>query len=107
VGWTQNATAYAGVNGTSTQNGSPGVQANHTSGGVALEVAGKMTINNSTLVTNLNAGLLNGLKFDSIAAAGTGTGNYVGTTKPSGTTTSNQWLKIDIGGVFYYIPAWQ
>jgi hypothetical protein len=107
VGWTENASASVGVNGTSTKVGSTGVLANNTANGIALDVAGKMKISNSTLVTNLNAELLNGLKYDSIAAAGTGTGNYAGTTKPSGTTTTNEWLKIKIGTTFYYVPAWQ
>jgi hypothetical protein len=75
---------------------------------IALEVrGGAMIIDNSTLVTNLNADQLNGLQYDSIAAAGTGTGNYAGTTKPTATTTTNDWIKIKIGGTFYYIPAWQ
>jgi hypothetical protein len=107
VGYTNHISTGAGTQGTSLTNASYGVVAANNAGGTALFVSGKMQITNNTKVTNLNADLLNGLKFDSIAAAGTGTGNYVGTTKPSATTTSNQWLKIDIGGVFYYIPAWQ
>ena len=66
-----------------------------------------MITDNSTLVANLNADQLNGLQYDSIAAAGTGTGNYAGTTKPTATTTTNDWIKIKIGGTFYFIPAWQ
>jgi hypothetical protein len=107
VGWTENASASVGVNGTSTVVGSTGLLANNTANGIALDVAGKMKISNSTLVANLNAELLNGLKYDSIAAAGTGTGNYAGNTKPSATTTTNEWLKIKIGTTFYYVPAWQ
>jgi len=107
VGYTNHISTGAGTQGTSLTNASYGVVAANNAAGTALFVSGKMQITNNTKVTNLNADLLNGLKFDSIAAAGTGTGNYVGTTKPSSTTTSNQWLKIDIGGVFYYIPAWQ
>lgn len=60
VGWTDNALAYAGVNGTSTKDGSIGVQANNTNGGVALDVAGKMRINSSAVVANLNANMLEG-----------------------------------------------
>jgi hypothetical protein len=107
VGWTENASALSGVNGTSTQNGSDGVLANNTGGGFALNVAGKMKINNNTLVTNLNANFVNGVAVSGIVSSGSGVGTYLGTTKPSGTSTNNQWLAVVISGTTYYIPAWQ
>jgi hypothetical protein len=121
IGYTQ-STIGAGVIGNSTNSGAYAVVGTATnasnvasvlaqasgSATIALEVrGGAMITDNSTLVANLNAEQLNGLQYDSIAAAGTGTGNYVGTTKPSSTTTNNEWIKIKIGGVFYFIPAWQ
>jgi hypothetical protein len=83
VGWTDNALAYAGINGTSTQNGSIGVQANNTGGGFALDVAGKMRISNSTVVTNLNANYLQGNPASAFYVAGGALG-----TPSSGTLTN-------------------
>lgn len=83
VGWTDNATAYAGINGTSTNNGAVGVQANNTGGGFALDVAGKMRISNSTVVTNLNANYLQGNPASAFYAVGGALG-----TPSSGTLTN-------------------
>lgn len=49
-----------GVAGVSRVYGSRGVQAINTAGGWALDVSGYMTINNTTLVTNLHADILDG-----------------------------------------------
>jgi len=110
VGWTQNAAAYAGVNGTSTQNGSPGVQANNTGGGVALEVAGKMTISNNTLVTNLNADLLDGKHASAFVeiASGATNGDYLyylnNNTAPTNPSTRAVWIKVatNTGGYVWF-----
>jgi hypothetical protein len=107
VGWTQNGSASVGVNGTATVVGSIGVQANNPANGIALDVAGKMQISNNTLVTNLNANYVNGTSVTGIVASGSGVGTYLGTTKPSGTSTNNQWLAVVVSGTTYYIPAWQ
>jgi hypothetical protein len=87
--------------------GSIGVQANNPANGIALDVAGKMQISNNTLVTNLNANYVNGTSVTGIVASGSGVGTYLGTTKPSGTSTNNQWLAVVVSGTTYYIPAWQ
>ena len=107
VGYTDNNSASVGVNGTSTAVGSVGVLANNTAGGFGLDVAGRMKINNNTVVTNLNANFVNGTSVTGIVANGSGTGTYLGTTKPSGTSTNNQWLAVVVSGTTYYIPAWQ
>lgn len=60
VGWTDSGTTYSGVYGYSSNNSSYGVYAAHGGTGTALYVAGKMQITNNTLVTNLNADLLDG-----------------------------------------------
>lgn len=86
---------------------STGLVAANNNSGFALDVQGKMKINNTTLVTNLNADKIDGMDVTGIVAAGTGTGTYLGTTKPGTTTTNNQWLGITLGGVTYYIPVWQ
>lgn len=86
---------------------STGLVASNNNSGFAIDIQGKMKINNTTLVTNLNADKIDGMDVTGIVAAGTGTGNYLGTTKPGTTTTNNQWLGITLGGVTYYIPVWQ
>jgi hypothetical protein len=83
------------------------VAANNVTSGFGLSVISRMKIDNTNLVTNLNADKLDGMDVTGIIAAGTGTGNYAGTTKPTNTTTTNQWLGITLGGVTYYIPVWQ
>ena len=113
VGWTENAAAYAGVNGTSTKNGSPGVLANNTNGGFGLSVAGKMQIDNNTLVTNLNADLLDGQHAAAFVnvAGGTSNSNYLyyvnNTGAPTNPVTRAAWILISTnsGGVVY-IPGY-
>jgi hypothetical protein len=107
LGWTDNSGASAGVDGVSTVVGPYGVQAANLAGGFGLNVVGKMQINNSTLVSNLNADYVNGLHYAGVATPSTGTATFATTTKPSNTTTTNNWLQVIIAGVVYYIPAWQ
>lgn len=110
VGWTENAAAYSGVNGTSTQNGAIGVIANNTGGGEALRVSGKMAITNNTLVTNLNADLLDGQHASEFVnvASGTTNGKYFyyvnNNTTPSNPTTPVAWIKVSTndGGVVWF-----
>lgn len=108
-GWTDNTSASAGVDGISTVVGPYGVQAGNLAGGFGLNVVGKMQINNSTLVNNLNANYLRGLNYQNVPANGTGVATFVGTTKPSAGTTSNVWMKfiLEDGTTVVYVPAWQ
>lgn len=134
VGWTQNGSAYAGVNGTSTSSGAPGVQANNTGGGFGLDVAGMMRINNNTVVTNLNADLLDGQHASAFlsstgtaanssalgglppssyvhVASGTSDGSYIyyvnNTGTPSNPTTPAAWILISTNsGATVYIPGY-
>jgi fibronectin-binding autotransporter adhesin len=46
------------------------------------------------------------IRLDGQTSSGSGTANFSNTTKPSGTTTSNVWVKISLDGTTYYIPAW-
>jgi len=95
---------------------------------------GTFKINNSSLVTNLNAQYLNGntssafatvasgadayaanrlngsaglnvLRFVQGTLTGTATAGFSGTNKP-GSTSSNVWIQITIDGTTLYIPAW-
>jgi hypothetical protein len=117
VGYTSNASTGVGVQGTSTTNASYGVLAANNAGGTALYVSGRQQITNNTLVTNLNADLVDGLNASSfwqcggstvsLTSVGTGssTGTFVGTTKP-GASSTNTWITIVINGTTYYLPAW-
>tara|TARA_R110002126_G_scaffold188994_1_gene337321 strand:- start:814 stop:2382 length:1569 start_codon:yes stop_codon:yes gene_type:complete len=109
VGWTDNASSSAGVDGVSTVVGPYGVQAANLAGGFGLNVVGKMKIDNSTVVTNLNANYLSGLNYKNVPANGTGTATFVNTTKPSSSTTNNVWMKfiLEDGVTAVYVPAWQ
>lgn len=110
VGWTDSASSYSGIIGTSVLNGSVGVIAANNGGGVALNVSGKMTITNNTLVTNLNADLLDGQHASSFVQVASGTSNdnyfyYVNnTTSPSNPTTPAAWIKVSTnsGGVVWF-----
>jgi hypothetical protein len=111
-----------------------GVQATDLGGATAaLGVSGTMTISNSTLVTNLNADLLDGnhasafatsasgtaayaadrlngstantLRFVSGTTSGSATATFSGTTKP-GSNSTNSWMVITIDGTTLYIPVW-
>ena len=93
-----------------------------------------MTINSSTLVSNLNADMVDGLhasrfvrtdtnstvtgninitgqlqtdtfRIDQTPFTGSATATFPGNNKP-GSTTSCQWLAISCNGVLKYIPVW-
>ena len=95
---------------------------------------GTFKINNSSLVTNLNAQYLNGnqssafatvasgqsayaanrlngsaglnvLRFVQGTVTGSSVAGFTGTNKP-GSTSSNVWIQIDIDGTTLYLPAW-
>lgn len=74
------------------------------SGGVALNCDGDMQKTNTNLVANLNAEYWGSMKVTG-NTTGTGTGTYVSSNKPGG-STSNTWLVINIVGTAYYIPIW-
>jgi len=107
VGYTDTGTSFAGVQGSSSVSGAYGLVANNTGGGTALYVSGRMQITNNTLVTNLNADMVDGVNITGIVASGTQIGTYNGGTKPGSSGTTNQWLAIVIAGTTYYIPVWQ
>ena len=96
-----------GVVGSSSQSGNPGVYAsNVNSGGLALYVNGKMEINDSTKVTNLNAEKWNGHTVASNVAAGSTTVAQDLTNKPGASTSNNTWLEIKVNGNDYVFPVW-
>jgi hypothetical protein len=122
-----------GVQGNGGGSGGIGVQAQDTGGGIGLDVVGSMRINNSSLVANLNADLLDGyhagafataalgtaayaanrlngstsgiLQFVSGSTSGASTATFSGTTKP-GSSSTNSWITITIDGTTFYIPVW-
>ena len=124
-----------GVRGLSNNVGGFGVKATNNSAGVGLDISnGTMTTANSTLVTNLNADLLDGnhatafatvasgndayaanrlngsagvnvLRFVQGTVTGSATANFVATNKPA-STSSNVWIQITIDGTTFYIPVW-
>lgn len=115
---TANGSGGVGVKGLSTASGGSGVVASGSGGATALDVFGAMTIDNTTLVSNLNADLLDGLhavdfvKSGGIAyqlfgtqTAGSGVATFDGTAKPGGNST-NIWAKTVIAGVTLYFPVW-
>jgi hypothetical protein len=82
--------------------------------GTAFDCQGTMTISSSAKVTNLNAEFSNtikntansqSLKFVAGTVVGTATATFIPTNKP-GTSTGNEWIKINIDGTDLYIPAW-
>lgn len=113
--------------------GSQAALACSTSGsGPALQVNGPMTITNNTLVTNLNADLLDGnhasaflttggtayaadrlngsagsnvLRFVQGTTSGSATASFPGNNKP-GSNSSAVWIQITIDSTTLYIPAW-
>ena len=117
VGYTSNASSGVGVQGTSTTSASYGVLAANNAGGTALYVSGRQQITNNTLVTNLNADLLDGIQgagfwqsggstvsLNSVSS-GSSTATFSTTTKP-GSASTNTWIGIVVNGTIYYIPAW-
>lgn len=93
-----------GVLGKSNKSGRPGVRAEGNAGSLALEVVGTMTIDNSTLVSNLNAEKWNGATLGSIGT-GASTATFDGTAKP-GSNSTNTWVSATVGGTTYYWPVW-
>ena len=87
---------------------------------VALDVSGKMTISNSTVVTNLNAQYHNGLtSAQFVQYSSTGTMNINGLStgaqaatfnaanKPGASPATNVWMVFTLNGTVYYLPVWQ
>ena len=121
VGWGMAAGAN-GVYGQSNSSTGAGVRAVNNDNGPALAVSGKMTISNSTLVTNLNADMLDGNHASAFAtsghthsgyvsvASGRSSGDYVYVvdySAPSNPTTRAGWVRVATnagGGVWlpYY-----
>lgn len=125
----------SGVRGLSNNVGGYGIRATNNSAGVGFDISnGTMTTANNTLVTNLNADLLDGnhatafatvasgtdayaanrlngsaganvLRFVQGTVTGTATATFVGTNKPASNST-NVWIQITIDGTTLYIPAW-
>lgn len=89
-----------------------GAEATNTAGGTALSVAGLMTINNSTRVTNLSADFArtligttsNQLRFVSGTSTGSSAAIFSGV-KP-GVASTNVWMTIQIDSTTLYIPVW-
>lgn len=85
--------------------------------GYALDVAGLMRINNSTLVTYLNADQVDGHHASDFVTqsgatiylggitTGSATATFSSANKP-GTSTTNTWALININGTNYRIPVW-
>lgn len=108
------STSGAGGFFTSASSAGTGLVASNTNSGTALEVAGLMTMTNSTMVTNLNSEFsnkllgsagTNTLRFVQGPITGAGISTFIGTNKP-GSSTSNTWLEITIDSTLYYIPIW-
>lgn len=127
-------TGSRGVAGVGRASGVIGVQATNTASGLALEVTqGYMTINSTTLVSNLNADMVDGLhatKFVRTDTSSTITGNLdvggdlrcntfrIDATPTTGSATANfadnkpgststvKWFPISCNGVTYYLPVW-
>ena len=82
--------------------------------GTAFDCQGTMTISSNAKITNLNSEFSNtikntansqSLKFVAGTVVGTATATFIPTNKP-GTSTGNEWIKINIDGTDLYIPAW-
>lgn len=81
-----------------------GVRARNLSTGTALEVVGKMTINNDTLVTNLNAQKWNGFTTGTVTT-GSATATVSLTNKP-GANSTNSWWVVSDGTTTLRIMCW-
>ncbi len=93
-----------------------GVEAQNPSN-YALDVNGKMSISNNTMVVNLNANYLNGINSQGFIQTGGvqanmtayGVGGAIATavlTNKPGFNSSNQWLTLNLNGVDYYLLIW-
>lgn len=98
------ATGSKGVFGSALSASAVGVTASNGVGGTALQVLGPMTINNSTLVANLNAQKWNGFTTGSVTT-GSATATFVATNKP-GANSSNAWWVLSDGTTTLRIPCW-
>lgn len=127
------ASSRIGIAGLATTSGSVGVSASNTGGGTALKVTGLMTITSTTLVSNLNADMVDGLhatkfvrtdtsstitgnldvegdlrcntfRIDSTPTTGAATATFAAN-KPGGTSTV-EWVPISCNGVTKYLPVW-
>lgn len=97
-----NATSGSGVFGSASTG--VGVKAQVTGAGTALQVLGKMTISDSTLVTNLNAQKWNGFTTGSVTT-GSATATVNLTNKP-GANSSNSWWVVSDGTTTLRIMCW-
>ena len=117
-GMSQAANGGIGVYGSAPTGTGIGVKA--ASAGTALVVLGKMTIDNATLVTNLNADQLDGLHSTAFLHAtggnvytfpggtltsSTGVASFSGFT-PTANAATNVWVKMVIDSTTCYIPVW-
>lgn len=120
VGWGMAAGAN-GVYGQSNSSTGAGVRAVNNDNGPALAVIGKMTISDSTLVTNLNADMLDGNHASAFAtsghthsgyvsvASGRSSGDYVYAvdySSPSNPSTRAGWVRLatNSGGGGVWVP---
>lgn len=124
-----------GVAGVSRISSSRGVQATNTASGWALDITqGYMTINNTTLVSNLNADMVDGLhaskfvrtdinsavtgninitgtlqadslRLDIAPTTGAALSTFPGNNKP-GSNSTVKWIPINLNGITYYLPVW-
>lgn len=99
-----NGTSQTAVYGEGQTAASVGVWARNLSTGTALQVTGKMTINNDTLVTNLNAQKWNGFTTGSVTT-GSATATVVLTNKP-GANSSNSWWVVSDGTTTLRMMCW-
>ena len=127
-------TGSRGIAGVGRASGVTGVQATNTASGSALDVTqGYMTINSTTLVSNLNADMVDGLhatkfvrtdvsstitgsldvdgdlrcntfRIDATPTTGSALANFAAN-KPGGTSTV-EWFPISCNGVTKYLPVW-
>lgn len=107
IGYASVGGSTAGVFGACNTYSGAGVVAANYAGGTALLIDGLTYSLNSGLATNLNANYVNGMAVPGIASSGSGISTFNTASKPTGTTTTNQWLSIVISGTTYYIPVWQ
>ena len=99
-----NGSSQTAVYGEGQTSSSVGVWARNLSSGTALQVSGKMTIDNSTLVANLNSEKWNGFTTGSVTT-GSATATVVLTNKP-GANSSNSWWVVSNGTTTLRIMCW-
>jgi len=99
-----NGSGQTAVYGEGQTSSAVGVWARNLSSGTALQVSGKMTIDNSTLVTNLNAQKWNGFTTGTVTT-GSATATVNLTNKP-GANSSNSWWVVSDGTTTLRIMCW-